>query len=580
MRSSQLLLNTLKETPNDADIVSQQLMLRAAMVRKLASGLYTWLPLGLRVLRKVEAIVRSEMNRAHAQEMLMPSIQPAELWQETGRWDQYGPMLLKMTDRQQRLFCYGPTHEEIVTDVLRGELSSYKQLPVCLYQIQTKFRDEIRPRFGVMRAREFIMKDAYSFDIDETGMAKSYQTMFDAYHAIFTRLGLTFRAVQADSGEIGGSTSHEFQVLADAGEDVIFYSDQGTYAANRELATCALPMLQDSHNTPLQKVPTPQQCSIEQVSHFFQIDAKQTVKCVLVKGQESPVIALILRGDHSLNDIKATKCKAVAKPLAMAEADDIRRLIGAEPGSIGPIGLQVPFYIDRDAIAINDFVCGANETDFHYTGVNWGRDVFKQGDQGDWLQHPSVLDLRNVEIGDRSPEDAGHLKAARGIEVGHVFQLGRKYTSSMKLSVLDEQGHAVTPFMGCYGIGVTRIVAAAIEQHHDSKGIVWPMAMAPFHVALVGLNRQKSVEVAQVTENLYQRLTQLGLEVLWDDRNERPGVIFADLDLIGIPHRLVISDKTLAEQRVEYKNRRTGEMSLIALADIESYCQALIPGVV
>lgn len=580
MRSSQLLLTTLKETPNDADTVSQQLMLRAAMVRKLASGLYTWLPLGLRVLRKVEAIVRLEMNRAQAQEILMPSIQPAELWQETGRWDQYGPMLLKMTDRQQRLFCYGPTHEEIVTDVLRGELSSYKQLPICLYQIQTKFRDEIRPRFGVMRAREFIMKDAYSFDIDESGMAKSYQAMFDAYHAIFTHLGLTFRAVQADSGEIGGSTSHEFQVLADAGEDVIFYSDQGTYAANRELATCALPLRQDSADAPLQKVSTPNLGSIEQISNFLRIDAKQCVKCVLVKGQQSPVIALILRGDHSLNDVKAIKCTAVAQPLTMAEADDIRHLIGAEPGSIGPIDLKVPFYVDRDAMALNNFVCGANQTDFHYTGVNWARDVFKHSYQGDWWQHPSVLDLRNVEIGDRSPEDAGHLKAARGIEVGHVFQLGRKYTSSMKLSVLDEQGQAITPFMGCYGIGVTRIVAAAIEQHHDSKGIVWPMTMAPFQVALVGLNRQKSAQVAQVTEDLYQRLTQMGLEVLWDDRHERPGVIFADLDLIGIPHRLVISDKTLAEQRVEYKNRRSGEMDLIALADIEDFCRALIQDIV
>lgn len=574
MRSSQLLLTTLKETPHDADTISQQLMLRAAMVRKLASGLYTWLPLGLRVLRKVEAIVRCEMNRAAAQEMLMPSIQPAELWQETGRWDQYGPLLLKMTDRQQRLFCYGPTHEEIVTDVLRGELTSYKQLPVCLYQIQTKFRDEIRPRFGVMRAREFIMKDAYSFDIDESAMAKSYHTMFQAYHAIFTRLGLSFRAVQADSGEIGGSTSHEFQVLADAGEDVIFYSDQGSYAANRELATCACPSLQASHNPPLQKIATPNQRSIEQVSSFLKIDAQHTVKCVLVKGQVEPVIALILRGDHTLNDVKATKCTAVAKPLVMAEAEDIRRLIGAEPGSIGPIGLNVPFYIDRDAMALADFVCGANETDFHYTGVNWDRDVFKNNEQGNRLQHPRVLDLRNVEIGDRSPEDDGHLTAARGIEVGHVFQLGRKYTSSMKLSVLDEQGNAITPFMGCYGIGVTRIVAAAIEQHHDAKGIIWPMAMAPFHIALVGLNRQKSEAVAQATEALYHRLTHLGLEVLWDDRTERPGVIFADLDLIGIPHRLVISDKTLVEHQVEYKNRCSGELQMIALTDIEAFCQS------
>lgn len=575
MRTSQLLLATLKETPADAETVSQQLMLRAGMVRKLAAGLYTWLPLGLRVLRKVENIVRQEMDRIACQEMLMPSIHPAELWQETGRWDQYGPMLLKMKDRQGRLFCYGPTHEEIVTDVLRRELTSYKQLPMAVYQIQTKFRDEIRPRFGVMRAREFIMKDAYSFDLDDQAMAKSYQAMYDAYHAIFTRLGLTFRAVRADSGEIGGSTSHEFQVLADAGEDVIFYSNQGTYAANRELATCAKPTVQVSQQLALQKVATPHQRSISEVVEFLQIPMEKTVKCVLVKGSEQPVVALVLRGDHTLNEVKAQKCPLVASPVTMADAPDIKEVIGAEPGSIGPVGLTIPFYIDRDAIALADFVCGANDTDYHYQNVNWLRDVLPEY-QGDLMQHPHVLDLRNVEIGDKSPEDDGTLQAARGIEVGHVFQLGRKYTEAMQLTVLDEQGQHIVPTMGCYGIGVSRIVAAAIEQNHDARGIIWPNSMAPYQIALVGLNRSKSMAVAEHTEQVYQALLTAGFEVLWDDRDERPGVMFADLELIGIPHRLVISDKTLANQQIEYKNRRSGEVQFIDLSQVVNFCQALL----
>ncbi len=575
MRTSQLFLNTLKETPADAEITSQQLMLRAGLIRKLSSGLYTWLPLGLKVLRKVETIVRTEMDRIHAQEILMPSIQPAELWQETGRWEQYGPMLLKMTDRHQRLFCYGPTHEEVVTDLLRYELTSYKQLPLSVYQIQTKFRDEIRPRFGVMRAREFIMKDAYSFDIDAATMENSYNAMYRAYTAIFTHLGLTFRAVQADSGEIGGSKSHEFQVLADAGEDAIFYSDTGTYAANLELATAALPICQTPTGATLQKVSTPAKRSIAEVVECFNVPIEKTVKCVLVKGTDSPVLAFILRGDHDLNATKASKCPGVLTPLTMAEHDEIVNAIGAEPGSIGPIDLKIPFYIDRDAIALADFICGANETDVHYQKANWRQDVFKETYTGDLLNHPHVRDVRNVVIGDKSPEDDGLLQTARGIEVGHVFQLGQKYTTAMNLSVLNATGQSITPFMGCYGIGISRIVAAAIEQHHDERGIVWPDAMSPFQIALVGLNVAKCPEVAIATEALYQQLTLLGFDVLLDDRNERPGVLFADLELIGIPHRLVLSTKTLNNAQVEYKNRRTGEMQLIDLTNMEDFCKRL-----
>ena len=575
MRTSQLFLSTLKETPADADITSQQLMLRAGLIRKLASGLYTWLPLGLRVLRKVEAIVRAEMNQISAQEILMPAIQPAELWQETGRWEQYGPMLLKMQDRHKRLFCFGPTHEEVVTDLLRHELTSYKQLPLSVYQIQTKFRDEIRPRFGVMRAREFIMKDAYSFDSDVKGMEQSYQAMYGAYSAIFTRLGLTFRAVQADSGEIGGSQSHEFQVLAEAGEDLIFYSDQGTYAANREQATAALPLCQISTGANLQKIATTGQKSIADIVAFLKVPIEKTVKCVLVKGQEKPVIAFILRGDHELNEVKATKCAGVFTPLTMADSDAIIEAIGAEPGSIGPIGLNVPFYIDRDAIALADFTCGANETDFHYSNANWQRDVFNNADSGDLLTHPQVRDCRNVVIGDQSPEDEGRLQTARGIEVGHVFQLGAKYTSAMNVTVLDNQGLPITPLMGCYGIGISRIVAAAIEQHHDDKGILWPTAMSPFHIALIGLNQQKCPEVLEATEQLYSALTNAGIEVLWDDRAERPGVLFSDLELIGIPHRLVISSKTLANNQIEYKNRRSGDLHMIDLSTALDFCKNL-----
>lgn len=575
MRTSHLLVATLKEVPADADITSQQLMLRAGLIRKLASGLYTWLPLGLRVLRKVEAIVRDEMNRVHGQEILMPAIQPAELWQETQRWDQYGPMLLKMTDRHQRLYCFGPTHEEIVTDLLRGELTSYKQLPLCLYQIQTKFRDEIRPRFGVMRAREFIMKDAYSFDVDVKGMEKSYAAMYGAYHAIFTRLGLRFRAVQADSGEIGGSQSHEFQVLADAGEDLIFYSNGGTYAANRELASAALPVCQSpTEGANLTKIATPNLRSIASIVQALNIPIEKTVKCVLVKGIDTPVIAFVLRGDHELNDTKASKCPRVMTPLTMSEPQDILNACGAEPGSIGPIGLTIPFYIDRDAIAISDFTCGANSTDFHYTQANWRTDVLPAY-SGELLNHPQVRDLRNVVVGDKSPHDDGHLQTARGIEVGHVFQLGCKYTQAMNLTVLDAEGQSITPFMGCYGIGISRIVAAAIEQHHDDKGILWPASMSPYAIALVGLNSQKCPDVAHATEQVYHSLSQAGFDVLWDDRQERPGVLFADLELIGIPHRLVISTKTLANQQIEYKNRRSGEIQLIDLATIDAFCQGL-----
>ena len=551
MRTSQFLLATQKETPADAEIISHQLMLRAGMIRKLAAGLYTWLPMGLRVLRKVESIVREEMDRAGAQEMLMPAIQPAELWQESGRWQQYGDELLRLKDRHQREFCFGPTHEEVITDLCRRELRSYKQLPANFYQIQTKFRDETRPRFGVMRAREFLMKDAYSFHSNAASLQETYDIMFKAYSHIFTRLGLNFRPVQADSGSIGGNASHEFHVLAESGEDAIAFSSESDYAANVELAEAVTPIDErPAASTEMASVDTPNQHSIEEVSSFLNISAAQTVKTLLVngeneKGEIEGVIALVLRGDHELNDIKAEKLAGAAAPFTFADESAIKGAADCDAGSIGPIGLSVPMYVDRAAAHLADFVCGANENGKHLTGVNWGRD----------LPEPNVVDIRNVVEGDPSPDGKGTLSIKRGVEVGHIFQLGQKYSKAMGATVLDEQGKAVVVTMGCYGIGISRIVAAAIEQNHDDSGIIWPAAIAPFQVALLPMNMHKSQRVRDAVDKLYNELTSAGLEVILDDRKERPGVMFADMELIGIPHRLVLGERGLDAGNIEYKSR-------------------------
>ncbi len=551
MRVSRFLLSTVRETPAEAETISHQLMLRAGMIRKLAAGIYTWLPLGLRVLRKVEAIVREEMNRAGAQEVLMPAVQPAELWQESGRWDQYGPELLRLTDRHQRDFCFGPTHEEVITDLIRRELKSYRQLPANFYQIQMKFRDEIRPRFGVMRAREFLMKDAYSFHINDASLAETYQVMHATYSRIFQRVGLEFRPVAADTGAIGGSHSHEFHVLADSGEDAIAICSKCDYAANVEMAQ-ALPPLgkRPAPGQPMQTVDTPGQHTIEQVSKYLKIDPKQTVKTLLVKGTGG-VIALVLRGDHELNEVKAAKLPQVAKPLVFVTPGEVELAAGCEPGSIGPVGLKITVIADESAARLADFVCGANINGKHLVNVNWGRDAAE----------PEVADLRKVVEGDPCPDISkgqcgGTLSIRRGIEVGHIFQLGTKYSEKLNAAVLDEAGQSVIMPMGCYGIGVSRVVAAAIEQNHDDNGILWPDAIAPFQIALVPIGYAKSEKVRETIDKLYSELVHAGFDVLLDDRDERPGVIFADMDLIGIPHRLVLGDKGLAKGVAEYKGRR------------------------
>ena len=550
MRTSKYLLATLREIPADAEVVSHQLMLRAGMIRRLGSGLYTWLPLGLRVLHKVINIIREEMNKTGAIEVLMPSIQPAELWQETQRWDQYGPLLLKITDRQQRQFCYGPTHEEIITHIIRDEIRSYKQLPINFYQIQTKFRDEIRPRFGVMRAREFLMKDAYSFHADKKSLAQTYQVMHNTYCNIFTRLGLRFRPVQADTGNIGGNASHEFQVLADNGEDVIAYSDQSDYAANIELAQAiAKPTGKKPSGAHLQLVDTPKQTSITAVCQALNVTPDKTIKALIVKGKNSPVVALMLRGDHKLNEIKAAKHPEIADPLTFASAHEIATHLTCQPGFIGPIGLNIPIIADHSALTCIDFICGANQQDKHYINANWNIDV----------AIPEAADLRNVVEGDPSPDGEGHLRLTRGIEVGHIFQLGCKYSDAMNAYVLDEDGHSVTLQMGCYGIGVSRIVAAAIEQNYDEKGIIWSKSMTPFDVVLIPIQYHKSERVRAACEKLYKELQAYGFDVLLDDRNDRPGVMFADADLIGIPHRFVLSDRGLDSGAIEYKQRTADE---------------------
>ena len=549
MRFSEFGLTTLKEVPAEAEIVSHKLMLRAGLIRRLASGLFTWMPLGLRVLRKVEAVVREEMNRAGALELLMPAVQPAELWRQTGRWDQYGPLLLRMQDRHQREICVGPTHEEVITDVASRELRSYKQLPVNYYQIQTKFRDEIRPRFGVMRSREFIMKDAYSFDIDHDGLEISYQKMHAAYTAIFERLGLEFRIVWADSGEIGGSKSQEFHVIADSGEDAIAYCDSSDFASNIETA----PTFPDAGERPaatrdLEKIATPGVRTIADLCELLNIEPSQTIKTLIVEGDDGPV-ALVLRGDHELNAVKAQKLPGVASPLVMANDKTIREATDSAAGSLGPVGMELPVFIDHAVAALADFSCGANEVGYHYTGVNFERD----------LPAPETVDIRNVVAGDPAPDGKGVLSIARGIEVGHIFQLGTKYSEAMGATVQDQDGKDRVMEMGCYGIGITRIVGAAIDQNHDDNGIIWPAPLAPFNVVLVPINMHRSDSVREAAEALYAELTDAGLEVLFDERDVRPGVKFADAELLGIPHRVVVSDRGLDAGELEYRHRRDEE---------------------
>lgn len=557
MRTTQYFLSTLKETPSDAEVISHQLMLRAGMIRKLASGLYIWLPTGLRVLNKVASIIRQEMNKAGAIEISMPVVQPAELWQESGRWEQYGPELLRIVDRGKRPFVLGPTHEEVITDLVRHEVSSYKQLPLTLYQIQTKFRDEVRPRFGVMRAREFMMKDAYSFHVSQTSLQQTYDEMYKAYSSSFSRMGLQFRAVQADTGSIGGNHSHEFQVLADNGEDNIVFSTESDYAANIEMAEAITPIAHRAEPTDeMTLVDTPNTKTITDLVEQFNLPIDKTVKTLLVHANEKSghkLVALLVRGDHQLNEIKAEKHPLVASPLVFASEEEIRKIIGAGPGSLGPVNMPVPVIIDRSVAVMSDFAAGANIDGKHYFSINWLRD----------LPLPEIFDLRNVVEGDPSPDGKGNLLIKRGIEVGHIFQLGTKYSEAMKATVQGEDGRNITMLMGCYGIGISRIVAAAIEQNHDEKGIIWPDAIAPFSVVIVPMNMHKSYRVQQMAEELYISLSAEGIDVLFDDRKERAGVMFADMELIGIPHMLVIGDRNLDNNEIEYKCRKTGEKLLI-----------------
>lgn len=566
MRSSRYTISTLKETPSDADITSHQLMLRAGLIRKLASGLYTWLPMGLRVLRRVENIVRQEMDKAGAQELLMPIIQPSELWQESGRWDKYEQgLMLKMHDRHGREFCFGPTHEEVITDIVRNELKSHKQLPVNYYQIQTKFRDEIRPRFGVMRAREFMMKDAYSFHLNEESLQATFDQMHETYNDIFTRMDLDFRAVQADGGDIGGKTSWEFHALADSGEDQIVFSTGSNYAANLQMANALITeRIVDSERQELKRISTPNIRSIDEVSSFLKIDPSQTVKTLIVKGEGESLLGLVLRGDHSLNLLKVEKLPRVAIPVTMASDSQIRGAVGCAPGSIGPVNLAIPYIVDPAAAALTNFVCGANRDDEHLSGVNWDRDC----------QAANITAFRNVVEGDPSPDGKGTLLFKRGIEIGHIFQLGDEYCSAMNATVLNENGKSVTMMMGCYGIGISRIVAAVIEQNHDANGIIWPDTLAPFQIVIIPINAHRSERVCTVTEQLYTNLNDLGFDVLLDDRDgQRPGAKFADAELIGIPHRIVIGDRGLNKDAVEYTCRRDGSSTDISTDSIVDFLQ-------
>ena len=562
MRTSKYLLSTLKETPADAEVISHQLMLRAGMIRKVASGLYTWLPTGYRVLKKVEQIVREEMNKIGAIEVLMPVVQPADIWQESGRWEQYGPELLRIKDRGNRDFVLGPTHEEVITDLIRNEVSSYKQLPLNFYQIQTKFRDEVRPRFGVMRSREFIMKDAYSFHTSQESLQATYDDMYAAYSAIFSRIGLDFRAVRADTGSIGGSSSHEFQVLADSGEDDIVFSTESDYAANIEMAEALAPTATLEVATEAMKlIDTPNAKTIDELVTQFDLAIEKTVKTLIVKASKESgheFVALLVRGDHTLNEIKAEKLDIVASPLEFASEEEIRSAIGAGPGSLGPVNLTLPIIIDREVAVLSDFSAGANIDGKHYFNINWQRDVAL----------PRVADIRNVVEGDLSPDGKGTLLIKRGIEVGHIFQLGTKYSQAMNATVQGEDGQNHVMIMGCYGIGVSRIVAAAIEQRHDDRGIIWPEAIAPFTVAIIPMNMHKSEQVQQTAEKLYAELQDLGIEVLFDDRKERPGVMFADAELIGIPHTIVIGERNLTNGEVEYKHRASGIKEMIKIENL------------
>jgi len=565
MRTSQFLLATVKETPADAEIISHQLMLRAGMIRKLAAGLYTWLPMGLRVLRKVENIVREEMNRSGAQEVLMPAIQPAELWQESGRWEQMGDEMLRLTDRHDREFCFGPTHEEVITDLVRNEIQSYKQLPANFYQIQTKFRDERRPRFGVMRAREFLMKDAYSFHTSAESLDETYEVMHQTYTRIFSRLGLDFRPVLADTGAIGGSASHEFHVLADSGEDAIAFSDTSDYAANVELAEALAPV--EKRPDPVKNmelVDTPRARTIDELVSQFEQPVEKTVKTLIVRGSElveHKLVALLVRGDHELNEIKASKLPSVASPLQFATEEEIRATIGAGPGSLGPVNLGLPMIADRSVAVISDFSAGANIDGKHYFGINWERDAVL----------PETADLRSVQEGDPSPDGHGKLVIKRGVEVGHIFQLGQKYSEAMNATVLDENGKQLVMTMGCYGIGVSRVVAAAIEQNHDEKGIIWPDAIAPFQVALLPMNMHKSQRLREAVDRIHDDLEAAGFDVLLDDRKERPGVMFADMELIGIPHRLVVGERGLDAGTIEYRGRQDTENQDISLESMVDF---------
>ncbi len=557
MRASQFHLATTKETPSEAEIVSHQLMLRAGLVRRLSSGLYNLMPLGLRVVRKIEAIVREEMNRAGGIELLMPAVQPAEIWQESARWEKYGPELLRMQDRHGRDFCMGPTHEEVITDIARKELRSYKQLPINFYQIQTKFRDEIRPRFGVMRSREFIMKDAYSFHTTEASLLETFDDMHNAYCEIFNRIGLEYRPVEADSGSIGGAKSREFHVLADSGEDALAYSTGDEFAANVEKAAAVAQGTRGEASSDMAVVPTPGVHTIDELSKALNVDAKQCAKTLLVEGTESPVVALVLRGDHQLNAIKAEHLEQVASPLTFASAEAIQSVANCDAGSIGPVGLTIPVIADADAANMSNFVCGANKNDQHITGVNWLRD----------LPEPVIADIRNVVEGDASPTGKGEIKIVRGIEVGHIFQLGTTYSEAMKATILDENGKSQAMHMGCYGIGITRVAAAAIEQNHDDKGIIWPESIAPFTAVISPINMVKSDAVKAAAEKLYQQLKDANVDVLLDDRPLRPGVMFAEMELIGIPHRFVVSEKLLAENQLEYKGRSDSEATLINIEE-------------
>ena len=567
MRASSFHLVTLKETPGDAEVVSHQLMLRAGMIRRLASGIYSWMPLGLRVLRKVESIVREEMNNAGALEVLMPAIQPAELWQESGRWDQFGPELLRLKDRHKKDYCVGPTHEEVIADIFRRDVRSYKQLPINFYQIQTKFRDEIRPRFGVMRSREFIMKDAYSFHLDQASLQQTYELMHQAYCNIFDRFGLAYRAVTADSGSIGGSGSQEFHVLAESGEDAIVFSDQSQYAANIEMAEAiAAETKRPKAGKAMKTIDTPGIYTIEDLANSISIDIQRCLKTLIAEAEDGGLVALVLRGDHELNPVKAEKLDGVANPLRLADREKIKKVLGNDIGSIGPIGLNIQTYVDRSAAMVGNFVCGANTDDRHYINVNWGRDC----------NEPVIADIRNVQDGDPSPDGKGTLKILRGIEVGHIFQLGQKYSEAMQATVLDENGNFRITSMGCYGIGITRVVAAAIEQNNDDRGIFWPDSLAPFQLAICPINYHKSDMVKQASESIFQNCLDRGIEVLLDDRPLRPGVIFSDMELIGIPHRIVLSERGLGEKQFEYKGRRDETAQQISLEELPVFLDKLI----